>query len=96
MKYIKKPIAIEATQYFDWMRERDELPDGVVLVYWAEFNDDLPTIKTLEGNHIVSNADFIITGIKGEKYPCKPDIFKATYYTEQEYAELNNVGEAKR
>jgi hypothetical protein len=36
-------------------------------------------IDTLEGGHIVCPNDFIITGIKGEKYPCKPDIFKLTY-----------------
>lgn len=36
-------------------------------------------IKTLEGNHCVSPNDWIIKGIKGELYPCKPDIFEATY-----------------
>jgi len=36
-------------------------------------------IDTLEGGHIVCPGDYIITGIKGEIYPCKPDIFKATY-----------------
>jgi hypothetical protein len=36
-------------------------------------------IPTLEGNHIVCPGDWIITGVKGEHYPCKPDIFKATY-----------------
>lgn len=36
-------------------------------------------IKTLEGKHMVSKGDFIIKGIKGEFYPCKPDIFKLTY-----------------
>jgi len=36
-------------------------------------------IETLEGGHIVCPRDWIITGIKGEKYPCKPDIFEATY-----------------
>ena len=36
-------------------------------------------IDTLEGGHIVCPGDFIITGVKGEKYPCKPDIFEATY-----------------
>lgn len=37
-------------------------------------------IDTLEGGHIVCPGDWIITGIKGEHYPCKPDIFDATYY----------------
>jgi hypothetical protein len=36
-------------------------------------------IDTLEGGHIVCPGDYIITGIKGEHYPCKPDIFEATY-----------------
>jgi hypothetical protein len=36
-------------------------------------------IDTLEGGHIVCPADWIITGVKGEHYPCKPDIFAATY-----------------
>jgi hypothetical protein len=38
-----------------------------------------PHIHTLEGPIMVSKGDWIITGIKGEKYPCKPDIFEATY-----------------
>jgi hypothetical protein len=36
-------------------------------------------IDTLEGGHIVCPGDWIITGVKGERYPCKPDIFHATY-----------------
>lgn len=36
-------------------------------------------VDTLEGGHIVCPGDFIITGVKGEIYPCKPDIFEATY-----------------
>lgn len=36
-------------------------------------------IDTLEGGHIVCPGDFVITGVQGEHYPCKPDIFEATY-----------------
>lgn len=36
-------------------------------------------IDTLEGGHIVCPGDFIITGVKGERYPCKPDVFATTY-----------------
>jgi hypothetical protein len=36
-------------------------------------------IDTLEGRHHVQFGDWIITGVKGEKYPCKPDIFEMTY-----------------
>jgi len=83
-KYIKKPVAIEAMQFFE--NTLDGWPLGVYK------DSDSPTgfaIDTLEGSYHVAEGDFIITGIKGEKYPCKLDIFKATYYTEQEYAELN-------
>lgn len=36
-------------------------------------------IRTLEGNHLASLGDYIIKGVAGEFYPCKPDIFEATY-----------------
>jgi hypothetical protein len=39
----------------------------------------VPVIKTLEGDHLVTPGDWIITGVKGEHYPCKPDIFEMTY-----------------
>ena len=39
----------------------------------------MPFIKTLEGIHFITEGDYIITGVKGERYPCKPDIFEATY-----------------
>lgn len=76
MKYRKKPIVIEA---FKWMH--DKVPS-----WWRIANDseiDVTTgsvfIKTLEGTHEARPGDFIIQGIKGELYPCKPDIFEATY-----------------
>lgn len=41
---------------------------------------DVPmAIETLEGTHHASPGDYIITGVKGEQYPCKPDIFRASY-----------------
>jgi len=48
-------------------------------------------IKTLEGTHIVCPGDWIITGVKGERYPCKPDIFELTYerYTDSTLSQLN-------
>ncbi len=81
-KYRKKPIVIEAIQYHDSMRREDSLPEGVVIVYWGDGplgDGDFPTIHTLEGDHIVMDGDWIITGVAGERYPCKPDIFAATY-----------------
>jgi hypothetical protein len=90
-KYIKKPVAIEAVKYEAWMQSEDDLPIGVVIQFWPESKHgpgDYPTINTLEGPHMVDDGDYVITGVKGERYPCKPNIFKMTYYTEQEYAEL--------
>lgn len=46
---------------------------------WSHGPGDMGYIKTLEGGHIVTPGDWIITGVKGELYPCKPDIFAATY-----------------
>jgi len=72
MKFRKKPIVIEAQQF----REMDSWPDGVQ----REPGEGCPAyIETLEGRMIVSEDDWVITGIKGERYPCKPDIFEATY-----------------
>ena len=76
-KYGKKPIVIEA---FQW--GVDEVP-----AWWRKasdkFNVNVQTgsvfISTLEGIHEARVYDFIIQGIKGELYPCKPDIFEATY-----------------
>ncbi len=70
-KYRKKPVVIEATQ---WFKDGDH-----PAVMSGEFLYGQPYIKTLEGDHIVTPGDFIITGVKGEHYPCKPDIFEMTY-----------------
>jgi hypothetical protein len=45
-----------------------------------------PFIKTLEGKMYISKGDYIITGIAGERYPCKPDIFEASYEAVEEGA----------
>jgi hypothetical protein len=83
MKYRKKPVVVEATQ---WHTHGDH--SEVKPVYTHDINDEhwKPTlltesgwIGTLEGEMRVSPGDWIITGIKGEHYPCKPDIFEQTY-----------------
>jgi hypothetical protein len=75
-KFRKKPVVIEATQWFpgvqiDGVKQATVL-DSAEKLGWA-------TIPTLEGVMTVSPGDWVITGVKGEKYPCKPDIFEATY-----------------
>lgn len=91
MKFRKKPVVIEATQ---WLKEGDHPHvlmcwfDAWGKVRWAPGDPDSiniygcikkPAIATLEGWHEVTPGDWIITGVKGEHYPCKPDIFEATY-----------------
>lgn len=77
LKFRKKPVVIEAVQYRDSMRKEDKLPEGVQIVSFA--GGDFPAVQTLEGVMRVSDGDWIIRGVKGEYYPCKPDIFEATY-----------------
>jgi hypothetical protein len=74
MKYRKKPIVIEATQWF----QHGDHPK-VKIFFDGPGDMMLGRISTLEGDLIVTPGDYIITGVKGEHYPCKPDIFEATY-----------------
>lgn len=101
MKYRKKPVVIEATQ---WIKNGDHpldhsergrggLSEGHVVRYYR--NPDVPGeklceqcghphhihgwIDTLEQSHRVCPGDWIITGVKGERYPCKDEIFRMTY-----------------
>lgn len=73
-KYRKKPIVIEAEQFF---HDKLPWPDGVL--FNSVIGPNVFKIETPEGEHFVTPGDWIITGIKGEKYPCKSDIFEATY-----------------
>lgn len=117
MKYVKKPVVIEASQWFkngdhplDYSVTHVGFKDGdLVDIEPAErkfkgWEGDIVRyfrhpqisgktickhcgqimhvhgwIDTLEGGHIVCPGDYIITGVQGERYPCKPDIFAATY-----------------
>jgi len=117
MKFRKKPVIIEATQWFkngdhplDYSKEYKGFENGHLTTVTSEFRKENgwegdvvryyrnPSgdaehtckhcgqimhyhgwIDTLEGGHIVCPGDWIITGVKGEHYPCKPDIFEATY-----------------
>lgn len=86
MKYRKKPVVVEAMRYtgskvsfdalWDWMGGHDGPNEG-----YSGTEDDPRefTITTLEGRVTASPGDWVIKGIKGEFYPCKPDIFAATY-----------------
>ena len=81
MKYRKKPVEIEAVQWTgENLNEIIEFVDGR-LNYERNFlhNTTKMSIPTLEGDMTVSIYDFIIKGVNGEFYPCKPDIFEKTY-----------------
>lgn len=73
-KFRKKPIEIEAIQFAGNFEELEKFVGGD-----AEFRDGQLVIATLEGAMHASPDDWIIRGVKGEFYPCKPDIFEATY-----------------
>lgn len=81
-KFRKKPVVIDAVQFnghnfFEisaFIGHGDDVMNNLELK-----STDLPIIETLEGNMTVSIADWVIKGVKGEFYPCKPDIFEATY-----------------
>ena len=81
-KYKKKPVTIEAIRF-----TQENLPIikewlGENLLAEARYSSPIHWIyyiKTLEGNMLITEGDYIIRGVKGEFYPCKPDIFYATY-----------------
>ena len=94
MKFRKKPVVIEAfqmtlerrTDNSEWpmwlhkaWNENEDAPGALQIVNRGDPMPNLLEIVTLEGKHLVSWNDWIIQGVKGELYPCKPDIFEATY-----------------
>lgn len=91
-RYRKKPVIVEAEVYRPGLEdgykvyERDYPEEGYYFVEKGGFDPEIhvklgPAIKTLEGWLEVNEepADIIVTGVKGERYPVKPDIFEATY-----------------
>ena len=81
MKYRKKPVVIEAIQ---WLGDNYNTVENFITTDFGyqERGDGKGTdvvIPTLEGEMKASPGDFIIKGVNGEFYPCKPDIFEKTY-----------------
>lgn len=79
MKYRKKPVVIEAWRIPNYDEEASEELLALVQEKMWEANDTGIIIPTLEGDMLGSPKDWIIRGVAGEFYPCKPDIFEATY-----------------
>ena len=97
MKYRKKPVVIEAVHWngLNLSEIKGFVGNSATYELHDEFynrGEGIPsippwheiTIHTLEGDHKCSKGDYIIKGVKGEFYPCKPDIFKQTYEIAQE------------
>ena len=82
MKFRKKPVVIEAWHFNGedglawprWLHEYRDLEGACA--YWLGGKLYIPT---LEGRMKATSGDWIIKGVQGEVYPCKPDIFEATY-----------------
>lgn len=91
-KYRKKPVVAEAFRLgFDYMPDwfADAVSLNQIILHGSSsgFNhvpDTNADIRTLEGWHHANYGDYIIRGVKGEIYPCKPDIFSMTYEEVQE------------
>ena len=84
MKYTKKPVTIEAFLWTGKIQQTvpswiDEAVTNGIVTWNITNPDTLLTIKTLEGIMEALPGDYVIRGIKGEIYPCKPDIFAASY-----------------
>jgi len=86
MKYRKKPVIIDAIKWDGTITGMDNIKSVFAEIHDAIVSCNRETgtmfhwhIRTLEGKHIVSKGDFIIKGVNGEFYTCKPDIFEKTY-----------------
>jgi hypothetical protein len=97
-QYRKKPVVIDAVQ-FDGLNPT-EIKDFVGENCEVEIYDNEVTppvarivIHTLEGDMEVSKGDYVIKGVKGEFYPCKPDIFEQTYESVETYKSLDEAAQ---
>ena len=86
MNYTKRPVTIQA-----WQFTKENYTKGVPHIfrsknvsYWSQYGGKIigGEIKTLEGAMEISENDWVICGVNGEFYPCKPDIFEKTYMPE--------------
>ena len=85
MKYRKKPVVVDAIK-FEYTKDGIENLKAFVGLALGNYSKDrhpnavgVARIKTLEGDILATEGDYIIKGVKGEFYPCKPDIFEMTY-----------------
>jgi hypothetical protein len=76
MRYKTKPCEIEAVQ---WTGENLTEILRFTNTQNIDITSGVPVIKTLEGDMVASTGDYIIRGLRGEYYPCKPDVFQKKY-----------------
>lgn len=82
MKYRKKPVVIEAVQWTGDNQKEIEAFCGAGVMFGTIYEPDpvcVACIPTLEGKMYARPGDYIIKGVNGECYPCKPDVFAKTY-----------------
>ena len=99
-KFVKKPVVIEASQFstnneihdieMDWLVDWINTESNKKI---ARHNGTSIFINTLEGEMRAECGDFIIKGVEGEFYPCKPDIFEKTYDVVEDGVRLQTFGE---
>jgi len=80
--FTKKPVTIEAIQYDGSSESADRILRWIAInegVAAQSMDEGKLVIETLEGAHLASAGDWIIKGVAGEFYPCKPSIFDQTY-----------------
>lgn len=81
-KFRKKPVVIEAVQFWESNEVIDALSDlglDPIRISYETPSNPVLKIDTMEGEMIAQLGDWIIKGVNGEFYPCKPDIFEKTY-----------------
>ena len=96
-KFVKKPVVVQAVEYNGANKEEIEAFIGKKLdTIYTELKEPLELkIPTLEGDIKASKGDYIIKGIKGEFYPCKPDIFKSIYNLVEDNNGILSEGEKR-
>lgn len=84
-KFKKKPVVVEAEQFVLFEHNKSAQYVDILGIKFPVYRDSVQNrmpyllIPTLEGNMRADHLDWIIKGIKGEIYPCKPDVFEKTY-----------------
>ena len=95
-KFVKKPVVIEAIQYDGANITEIETFVGAKLpTVWLSVEETQLILSTLEGDMKVTKGDYVIKGVKGEFYPCKPDIFKQSYNMIKENNGILSEGEKR-